>query len=178
MNSTLGAKRQRQIGGAYGDRQPRHLDLNRSIGRTTESGPKPGARRGGKRFRDCLVGAVVNFARRHGLRIAAQGTGHNAAPLDRLDNTVLVNTHASASAIRAVKSAMSRRASGQMYLNIADMHQDPHRFWTPVAYDRLRRIKSAVDPENVIWSNHPIPPAGPWLALASGRDDLPTSVGV
>ncbi len=73
---------------------------------------------------------------------------------------------------------MSRRASGQMYLNIADMHQDPHRFWTPVAYDRLRRIKSAVDPENVIWSNHPIPPAGPWLALASGRDDLPTSVGV
>ena len=84
---------------------------------------------------------------------------------------------ASASAIRAVKSAMSRWASGQMYLNIGDMRQHPHRFWTPVTYDPLRRIKSAVDPENVIRSNLPIPPAGPWPALASGRDDLPTSVG-
>ena len=30
------------------------------------------------------VAEVIGFARRHGLRIAAQGTGHNAAPLGSL----------------------------------------------------------------------------------------------
>ena len=29
------------------------------------------------------VVAVVNFAREHGLRVAPQGTGHNASPLGR-----------------------------------------------------------------------------------------------
>jgi FAD/FMN-containing dehydrogenase len=36
--------------------------------------------------------AVVEYARAHGLRVAAQGTGHNAAPLGPLDDTVLVKT--------------------------------------------------------------------------------------
>jgi FAD/FMN-containing dehydrogenase len=37
---------------------------------------------------------VVNFARRHGLRVAPQGTGHNAAALGgTLDNTILLKTH-------------------------------------------------------------------------------------
>ena len=36
--------------------------------------------------------AVVAYARAHGLRVAAQGTGHNAAPLGPLDDTVLVKT--------------------------------------------------------------------------------------
>jgi len=34
--------------------------------------------------------ATVSYARRHGLRVAAQGTGHAAAPLGPLDGTVLV----------------------------------------------------------------------------------------
>ena len=36
--------------------------------------------------------AAVNFARHHGLRVAAQGTGHNAAPLGPLADTILVKT--------------------------------------------------------------------------------------
>ena len=35
---------------------------------------------------------VVRFARRHDLRVAAQGTGHNAAPLGPLADTILVKT--------------------------------------------------------------------------------------
>jgi FAD/FMN-containing dehydrogenase len=38
------------------------------------------------------VQAIVNFARAHGLRIAMQGTGHNATPMGPLDGTVLVKT--------------------------------------------------------------------------------------
>lgn len=39
------------------------------------------------------VQVIVDFARRQGLRIAMQATGHNAAPLGPLDDTVLVKTH-------------------------------------------------------------------------------------
>ena len=38
------------------------------------------------------VVAVVNFAREHGLRVAPQGTGHNASPLGPLEDTVLLKT--------------------------------------------------------------------------------------
>ena len=38
------------------------------------------------------VVAAVDFAREHGLRIAAQGTGHNAAPLGDLAGTLLLKT--------------------------------------------------------------------------------------
>jgi len=39
------------------------------------------------------VVAVVNFARERGLRVAAQGTGHSAAPIASLHDTILVKTH-------------------------------------------------------------------------------------
>jgi FAD/FMN-containing dehydrogenase len=39
------------------------------------------------------VAATVAFAREHGLRVAPQGTGHNAAPLGDLRGTVLLKTH-------------------------------------------------------------------------------------
>jgi FAD/FMN-containing dehydrogenase len=44
----------------------------------------------------CLqeVVAAVQFARAHGLRVAAQGTGHNAGPLGSLAGTMLVKTTA------------------------------------------------------------------------------------
>jgi hypothetical protein len=38
------------------------------------------------------VAATVDFARAHGLRVTAQGTGHNAAPLGDLAGTLLVKT--------------------------------------------------------------------------------------
>jgi hypothetical protein len=39
------------------------------------------------------VVASVRYARRSGLRVAAQGTGHNAAPLGPLAGTLLIKTH-------------------------------------------------------------------------------------
>jgi hypothetical protein len=62
--------------------------------------------------------------------------------------------------VEAVKSALSPWAAPQTYLNLTETTADPARFWSPEAYDRLRRIKAAVDPENLIRANHPIPPAG------------------
>lgn len=38
------------------------------------------------------VQATVRFARDHGMRVAAQGTGHNAGAVASLDNTVLLRT--------------------------------------------------------------------------------------
>lgn len=48
-------------------------------------------------------------------------------------------------------------AARQMYLNLADTSRDPASLWTVAAYDRLCRIKAAVDPDNLIRSNHPVP---------------------
>jgi FAD/FMN-containing dehydrogenase len=62
------------------------------------------------------------------------------------------------SAVTAALAAMNPWAARQMYLNLADTRRDPASFWTPAAYDRLRRIKTAVDPGNLIRSNHPVPP--------------------
>ena len=31
-------------------------------------------------------------------------------------------------------------------------------FWTPQAYGRLRHTKAAIDPDDLIHSNHPVPP--------------------
>ena len=61
--------------------------------------------------------------------------------------------------VAAVTSAMASWATSQMDLNLAETSRDPRSFWTPEAYDRLCRIKAAVDPGNLIRSNHPIPPA-------------------
>jgi FAD binding domain/Berberine and berberine like len=59
--------------------------------------------------------------------------------------------------VQAVKAALGPWAASHMYLNFAEEPGDPARFWNEQAYHRLRRIKAAVDPHNVIRSNHPIP---------------------
>jgi hypothetical protein len=68
----------------------------------------------------------------------------------------------SAAAIRAhvskVQAALAPWAASQLYLNFTETSPDPASFWTPQAYTRLRRIKAAVDPQDAIRSNHPIPP--------------------
>ena len=61
--------------------------------------------------------------------------------------------------VEAVISALRPWSARQMYLNIAGPNRDPASFWPARAYARLRRIKAAVDPGNLIRSNHPIPPA-------------------
>jgi FAD binding domain/Berberine and berberine like len=61
--------------------------------------------------------------------------------------------------VQAVKDALAPWATRHMYLNFAETQRDPTSLWTEKAYHRLRRIKTAIDPEDVIRSNHPIPPA-------------------
>jgi hypothetical protein len=61
--------------------------------------------------------------------------------------------------VDSILEAMSPWAARQMYLNFAETSRDPASFWDPQAYGRLRRIKAAVDPEDRIQSNHPVPPA-------------------
>ncbi len=53
------------------------------------------------------VVAAVNAARRSGLRIAPQSTGHNAAPLGNLENTILLKT----SGLRQVEIDPARRVA-------------------------------------------------------------------
>ena len=53
------------------------------------------------------VVATTRFAREHGLRVAPQGTGHNAAPLGPLDGTILLKT----SAMRCVSVDPVRRVA-------------------------------------------------------------------
>lgn len=61
--------------------------------------------------------------------------------------------------LEEVKRAFAPHAARHMYLNFADSNRPADTFWTETAYRRLRRIKSAVDPDDVIRANHPVPPA-------------------
>ena len=55
------------------------------------------------------VVSAVRYARAHGLRVAAQGTGHNAGPLGSLADTILVKTAAMRQV--SIDSAASRMRS-------------------------------------------------------------------
>ena len=61
--------------------------------------------------------------------------------------------------MQAVKDALAPWAARHMYLNFAETRQTTESFWTEPAYHRLRRVKAAIDPLDIIRSNHPIPPA-------------------
>jgi hypothetical protein len=61
--------------------------------------------------------------------------------------------------VHAVKAAFAPWTASQMYLNFADTQREAASFWPEHAYRRLRRIKAAVDPDDLIRSNHPIPAA-------------------
>jgi len=66
------------------------------------------------------VVATVDFARVRGLRVAPQGTGHNAAPLGPLAETVLLET----SRMRAVaidpESRTARVEAGVLWLEVVE----------------------------------------------------------
>jgi hypothetical protein len=73
--------------------------------------------------------------------------------------------------VQAVKDALAPWRARQMYLGFAETQQDTTTFWTEQAYDRLRRIKTAVDPDDIIRSNHPILPTSP--PARNGAHTLP-----
>jgi hypothetical protein len=58
--------------------------------------------------------------------------------------------------VNAVKAALAPWAASRRYLNFADQPCDPATFWSEHALGRLRRIKAAVDPHDLIRSNHPV----------------------
>ncbi|MCW3033614.1 MAG: FAD-binding oxidoreductase [Solirubrobacterales bacterium] len=59
-----------------------------------------------------------------------------------------------------VKEALVPFDHGSMYLNFAERPTDPRELYRhEYTYRRLRAIKTAYDPDDVIQSNHPIPPA-------------------
>ncbi|HTU87761.1 MAG TPA: FAD-binding protein [Solirubrobacteraceae bacterium] len=70
--------------------------------------------------------------------------------------------------VQAVKAALAPWAARHMNLNFTETQQDAATFWTEQAYRRLRRIKTAVDRNDLIRSNHPIPPTSPPLRNGAG----------
>ena len=64
--------------------------------------------------------AVVDFARERGLVVTAQGTGHNAAAYDTLENTILVKT----SELRGVEidaeAQVARVAAGTLWIEVTE----------------------------------------------------------
>jgi FAD binding domain/Berberine and berberine like len=67
------------------------------------------------------VVAVVNFARERGLRVAAQGTGHNASPLAEasLHDTILVKTHRMRVVEIDPESRRARAQAGALWADVA-----------------------------------------------------------
>jgi FAD/FMN-containing dehydrogenase len=64
----------------------------------------------------------------------------------------------SKSQIEAIQQALAPWATRYLHPNFAETKHAPESLWTEQAYDRLRHIKATVDPDDVIRSNHPIPP--------------------
>jgi len=61
--------------------------------------------------------------------------------------------------IGAVEDALAPWIAPHMYLNFSETSRPRATLWTEPAYQRLRQIKARVDPDDVIRSNHPVPPA-------------------
>src|SRR5215470_4570309 len=85
-------------------------------------------------------GAQAAFDAEYGVFVAGMPTTPAAAP-------------AATSGIAAVTSAVSPWAADHTCLNLTETRRDPACFWTPQAYERLRRIKAAVDPDDIIRAN-------------------------
>jgi FAD/FMN-containing dehydrogenase len=64
------------------------------------------------------VVAIVEFARAAGLRVAAQGTGHNAAAFASLDDTVLVKTSRMKGVAIDVAGRCARVAAGTLWAEV------------------------------------------------------------
>src|SRR5207302_2370457 len=70
------------------------------------------------------VVATVDFARAHGLRVAPQGTGHNAAPLGPLADTVLLKTSRMREVEVDAESRTARVEAGVLWLEVVEPAAD------------------------------------------------------
>ena len=59
-------------------------------------------------------------------------------------------------AVAEFTAAMTPWIADHTYLNLSGVRTDPAGFWTPQVYDRLRRVKATVDPDDLVRANHPI----------------------
>ena len=63
--------------------------------------------------------AIVDFAREHGLRVAPQGTGHNAHPLEeQLGNSILLKTSRMRGAQIDVQNRRARLEAGALWMDV------------------------------------------------------------
>jgi FAD/FMN-containing dehydrogenase len=61
-----------------------------------------------------------------------------------------------AAAIHRFMTAIEPWRHAHTYLNFVERRTDPRRLWTEAAHHRLRRVKRAYDPGDVMRSNHPL----------------------
>jgi FAD/FMN-containing dehydrogenase len=64
--------------------------------------------------------AAVDFARERGLRVTAQGTGHNARAYDTLDNTILVKTQEMRGVEIDAEARVARVAAGALWIEVTE----------------------------------------------------------
>ena len=64
------------------------------------------------------VQALVDFARTAGLRVAMQGTGHNAAPMGPLDGTMLVKTSEMRGVTIDAGRCVARAEAGALWIDV------------------------------------------------------------
>jgi hypothetical protein len=62
-------------------------------------------------------------------------------------------------AVTRAKTALAPWESERSYFNFSERAIDAARLYPPHTYRRLRKIKTAYDPNKLFLSNHPIPPA-------------------
>lgn len=58
----------------------------------------------------------------------------------------------------AVTSALTPWAAPQRFFNLSENSRPAGSFWPKPTFDRLRQVKAAVDPDNIVRANHPVPP--------------------
>ena len=66
------------------------------------------------------VVAIVQYASRNGLRVAPQGTGHNAGPLGSLDGTILLSTSRMRGVSVDAEARSARVAAGTLWLEVTE----------------------------------------------------------
>jgi FAD/FMN-containing dehydrogenase len=64
------------------------------------------------------VQALVDFARTRGLRVAMQGTGHNAVPMGPLDDTMLVKTERMRGVEIDERNCIARVEAGALWIDV------------------------------------------------------------
>jgi FAD/FMN-containing dehydrogenase len=76
-------------------------------------------------------------------------------------------------AVDGLREALARLEASRTYLNFAERKRDPKTLWSETSYHRLRRIKAAVDPQNLIRSNHEVWRRDSGRPTHAGRPGLP-----